>query len=275
MAVLVETRIGSFLIDPGAALAPRRYNLPPHIKELETLSRFLDKIHNLAKEVDYFIVTHYHRDHYMYRDDEKEYYRGKIIYAKNPYSRINPSQRIRAHILFKKMNVESLAGKVIYSDNMVFHKDKVKLEFSQPLPHGECNTKLGWVIAVTIEEDGYAFTFASDTQECLCSISCDYLISKNPDIIVMSGPPTYLSKIYDVSKGMNSLIRSLKSNSTIIIDHHLLRDRDYIVYMNNLRSIRSDITVVTAAEYMGMDINQLEAYRDKLWGLNQKHTQRE
>jgi len=37
MATVVETGSGRILIDPGAALGPRRYGLPPHPIEKERL----------------------------------------------------------------------------------------------------------------------------------------------------------------------------------------------------------------------------------------------
>ena len=37
MATYIETKDCKILIDPSAALGPKRYGLPPHQKELETL----------------------------------------------------------------------------------------------------------------------------------------------------------------------------------------------------------------------------------------------
>ena len=37
MATYVETKDCKILIDPSAALGPKRYGLPPHNKELEAL----------------------------------------------------------------------------------------------------------------------------------------------------------------------------------------------------------------------------------------------
>ncbi|MEM0000219.1 MAG: MBL fold metallo-hydrolase [Desulfurococcaceae archaeon] len=273
MATLVETTGGTFFIDPGAALAPRRYGLPPHEEELEALERFLGEIRERTREVDYLVITHYHRDHYLYRNGEEEYYRGKLIYAKNPYAQINPSQRVRAYTLFKKMGVSFLAKRVLYADGSTFTVDGVRVEFSPPLPHGECGTKLGWVIAVTMMEDDYVFTHASDTQGCMCSESLNYLGRRMADLLVISGPPTYFSPRYEVPENTIKLVKSLKEGSTIVIDHHFLRDRNYIKHMERLKNLRKDVKVLTAAEYMGFEVRQLEAYRDALWGIR-KHEKR-
>lgn len=267
MATLVETSSGVFFVDPGAALAPRRYGLPPHEEEIRALKRFLDQIHKLASEVDYFIITHYHRDHYLYRGGEEEHYRGKLVYAKNPYVLINPNQKVRAYVLFKKMGVERLAKRVIYADGETITLDRVKIEFSSPLPHGECETKLGWVLAVTLEEDDFRFTHASDVQGCICQESLSYFEKKTADLIVISGPPTYLNPHYKIPENTIKLINSLKEGTTIILDHHFLRDREYSAHMKHLRSLRRDVRILTAAEYMGLEVTQLEACRDVLWGV--------
>jgi predicted metallo-beta-lactamase superfamily hydrolase len=50
-----------------------------------------------------------------------------------------------------------------------------------------------------------------------------------------------------------------------------LRDRDYNKYFNVLRSIREDVKVLTAAEFMDEEIRQLEAYRKELWQAEYFH----
>ncbi|MEM0002060.1 MAG: MBL fold metallo-hydrolase [Desulfurococcaceae archaeon] len=264
MATVVETNEGLIFIDPGAALAPVRYGFPPHELEYKLLSTILGRIHEKAVESDYIIITHYHRDHYLFRNEEKQYYRGKVVYAKNPHGKINYSQRIRAYILFKKMNVESIVKKLSFVDNSVIQINSIKLIFSPPLPHGECGTKLGWVLAVTVIEDDYKFMFASDTQGCICSDSLNYVLELSPDFLVISGPPTYLHG-GGLPGNTIKLVEGLKEKSILIIDHHFLRDKNYLKHMEYLRKIRSDLTITTAAEYMGFEIKQLEAYRDELW----------
>lgn len=267
MATLVETRAGVFFIDPGAALAPRRYNLPPHELEIKALKEALSKIYESLGSADYVIITHYHRDHYLYRAGEQEYYRGKVIYAKNIYIDINPSQRVRAHVLFRKMNVEGIARQVVFADGKRVDLEGVRIVFSPPLPHGDCGSKLGYVLSVTIVEDEFTLTHASDTQGALCRYTLNYLQDIPHDILVISGPPTYIKRISNrsVIENLARLIKNAKSNSTLILDHHILRDKHYYKYFDTLRSIRSDVKILTAAEYIGVEIRQLEAYRYELW----------
>ncbi|MDK2464732.1 MAG: MBL fold metallo-hydrolase, partial [Candidatus Korarchaeota archaeon] len=63
MATYVETRDVSLLIDPGVALAPRRFGLPPHDVERERLRSLARVIEEHARRARILVVTHYHYDH--------------------------------------------------------------------------------------------------------------------------------------------------------------------------------------------------------------------
>lgn len=268
MATFIETNEGNIFIDPGSALAPIRYGLPPHESELKLLDSKLEEIYELMKEAEYVVLTHYHRDHYLYRNGEEEYYARKVVYAKNPYLRMNYSQRVRAYILFKKMGIENLAKKVIYADNTETTIGNLKLVFSNPLPHGECETRLGSVIALLIINGDQSLLYASDTQGFTCRESLDFAMKHYWDTLIVSGPPTYLKNNVnpeDVLKNLMRVINTKKHNVVAIVDHHLFRDREYSVYFDYMRR-NSTAKVMTAAEFMNQPVLQLEAYRDELWG---------
>ncbi|MEM4717771.1 MAG: MBL fold metallo-hydrolase [Desulfurococcaceae archaeon] len=268
MATFIETYEGGIFIDPGSALAPTRYGLPPHESELKLLARKLDLIYRLMKEADYIVLTHYHRDHYLYRRGEEDHYSKKVIYAKNPYLKTNYNQRVRAYTLFKKMGVENLAKKIVYADNLETKIGSMKLVFSSPLPHGECKTRLGSVIALFITNRDQSLLFASDTQGFICEDALKFAKKHLWNTLIVSGPPTYLKSNTNPEEILGNLLEALntrKNNDVIaIVDHHLLRDKDYLVYFDYLRK-NSSARVMTAAEFMNQPIKQLEAYRDKLW----------
>lgn len=269
MATVVETSEGLLFIDPGSALAPRRYGLPPHQEEINELNRKLDTIYKYMEETSIVIITHYHRDHYLYRKGEEQFYRGKLVLAKNPSTAINYSQRVRGYVLFKKMGVENLAKEVVYADGMEMSLGNIRLYFSNPLPHGECNTRLGWVLSVLIDDGDKKLLFASDTQGLLCKESLAFVRSFNWDYLVISGPPTYLSSELDFAKLFGNLLlalRDLDERKYVILDHHLLRDRNYNVFYERIRR-ETRARVLTAAEYMNQPIRLLEARRDELYGL--------
>ena len=56
---------------------------------------------------------------------------------------------------------------------------------------------------------------------------------------------------------------------TILVDHHALRDRNWNAWTSPLRSVAEehDVRIVTAAEFLGKAVDQLEANRDVLYGM--------
>jgi predicted metallo-beta-lactamase superfamily hydrolase len=221
------------------------------------------------------VVSHYHRDHYLYRDEEREYYAGKNLFIKNPHRMINRSQRIRSYILLKKMGVENLAGRIKYADNNSFKIDyDVTITFSPPVPHGPDGTPLGYVIMTKVNIDGYVILHASDVQGPISSRPLSFILDSRPDLLIISGPPTYFeglkmasSLIHEGFKNLEIIVRNMHPGSTIIVDHHLLRDLNYKGRISSLISIgkRRHVEVKTAAEYMGFRPRLLEARRRELW----------
>ena len=59
MATYVETKDCKILIDPSAALGPKRYGLPPHKQELEALYKIKNKISEIAEKSDILTTVSY------------------------------------------------------------------------------------------------------------------------------------------------------------------------------------------------------------------------
>ncbi len=273
MATVVEAAGTKIFIDPGASLAPRRYGLPPHPVEMELLEKTYTEILGELMDSEYVIITHYHRDHYLYRDEHVEAYTGKKLLVKSPERLINPSQRVRAYILFKKMGVEKIAGSVEVADNTIFRQPGLTIEFSQPVPHGPEGTRLGWVLMVKISSGGETFIHTSDVQGPMSDKSLEIISSWKPTKIFLCGPPTYFEgykmREEDIARGLENMGRLLLISSLreVIIDHHLLRDINYRAKINYIvkEAERKGVRILTAAEYMGRPINQLESRRKELW----------
>lgn len=274
MATVIETSEVKIIVDPGAALAPRRYGLPPHPLEYERLNEMLENIRKELVDSDIVVITHYHYDHYLRSEEDVELYRGKKLYTKNPYSMINNSQRIRAHRLLKKNHVEELAREVVYAENKTIEYGGIKLYFSPPVPHGEEGTPLGYVVMVMVEEEGYKVLHTSDVQGPVSDDTLEIILRWKPNMIILCGPPTYFEgykvPIEAVEKGLKNMLRLLEIEGLekIIVDHHLLRDLNYREKIDELVRVAKayGIEVYNAAEYMGQEVNQLEARRKELWG---------
>ncbi len=274
MATVVETSDVKIFIDPGASLAPRRYGLPPHPLELEELSYRLDLIRRELEDSDIVVISHYHYDHYLYHSEDTDYYRGKILLVKNPERNINRSQRIRAYVFFKKNNVVEKARQIEYADGRTFKYGDTVITFSEPVPHGDDGTPLGYVLMTLIVGDGERFVHTSDVQGPISNRALEILLQWKPSEIVLCGPPTYFAgykvPVEVVEKGlenMKKLVQEVKMRR-LVVDHHFLRDIDYRSKMRDLLEIATaqSTIVETAAEYMGFNVRQLEAYRRDLWG---------
>ncbi|MBO3839483.1 MAG: MBL fold metallo-hydrolase [Thermoproteota archaeon] len=272
MATLVETRDLRLIIDPAAAVAPRRYGLPPHPKELEILEEYWKKIASVAKDCEVIVVTHYHYDHHSSTRFLEEIYGGRIVIVKDPENMINFSQRIRARTFLER--IKNIAAQVVVADNKEYVFGSTSLEFSHPVPHGP-DDHLGYVVELRVRDSSYSFLFTSDVQGFPLESQARFVISKKPDVIFVDGPSTYMLGInYPIEAleaSLRNTIRIIREafSSTIILDHHLLRDLDWRKHFKDLfeEAEKIGVDLKSAAEYVHAEINQLEALRGLLYGL--------
>lgn len=270
LAVFVETNNIKIFIDPSAALG-MRYGLEPSGEEWDALGKFKEKIRRIAENCDIITISHYHYDHY---DPDADFYEGKKIFAKDIENNINKSQRARGS-KFKKIFEDKFKGKseLIYCDNQSYKFGKTSIKFSKPFPHGEAGTRLGFILMTIIEEKGkndknFKIIHTSDTCGAVDNESKDFIISEQPNLIIMDGFSTYLAgfriprKNLEISrKNINEILQ--KTNAELILDHHLLRDLKYKTYFPEAYGIYSG-RVKTFAEYLGIENNLLEARRKEL-----------
>ncbi|WP_297090827.1 MBL fold metallo-hydrolase [Thermococcus sp.] len=268
LATFVESGGVKILIDPGVALGPKRYGLPPSKVEIETLHRMRRKLQGYARRADVITISHYHYDHHtpffegLYESSSEEYareiYEGKLLFIKHPRENINFSQRKRAWAFMK--NAEPIAKKIEFADGRAFDLGGVTLEFSPPVPHGSEGSKLGFVV-MTLIDDGFRLIHASDIQ-LLNRKAVEWIIEKVPDLLITGGPPTYLGKRAEGSwetgvKNLNKIIR--ETGAEVILDHHIVRDKRYPEFFDELETRPK-----TFAGYLKVEDKPLEAYRREL-----------
>ncbi len=258
LSVFIDAGVKIF-IDPSAALGPRRYGLPPKPQEFEALERYKEEIRNLASQADILVISHYHYDHY---DPNEDFYAGKTVYAKHWKEKINRSQRMRAQDFHSRFS--SLAN-IVYADGMKVDLGGVELEFSPPFPHGNEKTRLGFVIMTTVDDEKTRVLHASDVEGPIVEEAADYIISQNPDIVIVDGPATYFLGYRfsqeDLDRSIRNLRRIAEAVDKVVLDHHLLRDLRYRERMEDLYSLDN---ILTFAEFKGEPINMLEAHRREL-----------
>ncbi|MDK2383580.1 MAG: hypothetical protein QI199_02070 [Candidatus Korarchaeota archaeon] len=123
---------------------------------------------------------------------------------------------------------------------------------------------------VRVDHGDERLAYTSDVQGPIDEGAFSILGGGRPTTVILGGPPTYFAG-YKVSReavktGLRhmSALSRLGSLRRLIVDHHLLRDLEYRRYLDDCLGATHAV-VETAAEYMGMPVEQLEARRRELW----------
>lgn len=269
-ATYVETD-KKILIDPGVALGPLRYGLPPARVELQRLEKLSLKICNYAEKSQILTISHYHYDHHF---PEGDFYQGKVLLIKDPKNKINFSQKKRGEEFLRLLGKKP--ERVEFADGKEFEFGLTKLKFSPPFPHGKENSKLGYVLIVSISHQEEKLLHASDIQGPQTKETTDWIISENPDILILSGYPTLFmgwkfSKqgLLESNQNLIKILNQTKVN-TIILDHHLVRDLHYKNKIEEVLKTAEELKkrVITAAEFLGEKPDLLEARRREFYKKN-------
>lgn len=269
MATLVETPDVAVLIDPSVRLGPYRYDLPPHEKERARQKELWQDIRVAAKRALVLTVSHYHYDHH--NPQAPSIYRGKVAFLKDGKFHINRSQRERSGAFVRKLKGYPKEIQVADGNQMDF--GGTELLFSHALPHGY-DDALGYVVMTRIAHGGDVFVHTADVLGPPLKEHLAFLIDAQPTILYVDGPMTHFPENYPeqhTKRSISHLQRILRTTDvrTLILDHHVLRDRDWKVRMKPIfrAGEEHDVTVQTAAEFAGKAVDQLEANRDRLYGI--------
>ena len=266
MATVVETKDVKVFIDPSVALAPRRFGLPPHDREVERMHELAKVIEEEALDSDVIIVTHYHYDHFdLGRKVSLKVYEGKDVLIKHPRENINRSQRVERAPLFLK-SIEGLPNRIEFADGREFRFGSTSIRFSEAVPHGT-NTRLGYVIEVLVESEGERFLFSSDVEGPSLNEQVRFIEEADPHVAVIDGPMTYMlgfrysSESLRISEENLRRILDLPSLELLVLDHHFCRELEF---RERVPSISNRFK--TAAEASGRRNELLEAMRRELYG---------
>lgn len=269
MATFVETDSCKILIDPGVALGPSRYGLPPHPFEFERLNEHWETIKEFSKKADVLIVTHYHYDHHD--PSEPKLYDNKTVLIKHPTEKINRSQKERAKFFLEQ--IKALPKALGFADGNEFKFGDTTVKFSRPVCHGT-NSRLGYVVEVSISDNDSKLVHTSDVEGPSLDEQVSFILSEKPDIVICDGPMTYM---LGYKYSMQSLQESIKNIINImetidvekfVLDHHLLRDIKWRERLDDVfkGAERKGTEILTAAELAGKENELLEARRKLLYG---------
>jgi predicted metallo-beta-lactamase superfamily hydrolase len=267
MATYVESGPVRVLIDPGATLCPSRGGLPPSAPEWEALRRANDRIAGYAARSTLVFISHYHEEHFRY---DPGLYAGRPLWAKDPGRQIGGTQRQRAAELRRALGastrIEAAEGRRLEAGETV-------LEVSAALPHGEEGSALGHVLALVVTDrlEGRRFVFASDVQGPLSPVVAAWLIRQRPSLVYLSGPPSYLEREVGralIEQGVDQCARLVETTGCrVIMDHYAVRDPRY---RDRFARLWQTDRVLTAAGFLGLADQPLEARRREVWAETRK-----
>ncbi len=279
MCTLVRTRDVTVLLDAGVALGPR-FRLMPHPREFRARNEARERITAAAAKAKVVTISHYHNDHHTPNfidpvwlgstpELSEKTYKGKIVLAKDFRKNINTAQRRRGWMF--KQAVEKWAEKLEVADNRSFEFGKTTVRFPPPVPHGEDESELGWVLPCIFERSGEKFVFAPDVQGPVSEETVKVILDEKPDVLIMGGPPTYLQGFRIGEEFFQTALRHMekiaKQVQTVVIDHHLLRDGEWYKFLEPVRSSAEKMghRIVTAADLLGQEPSPLEYCRKELY----------
>ncbi len=279
MCTLVETRDVTVLLDAGVALGPR-FRLMPHPQEYRARDEARKRIEDAAGKAQVVTISHYHNDHHTPNylepvwlgsspESTERIYKGKIVLVKDSRRKVNTAQRRRGWMF--RQHAEKIAEKFEVADGETFQFGRTDVRFSHPVPHGEDDSGLGWVLTCIIERSKEKIMFAPDVQGPVVPETVKLIVGEEPDILIMGGPPTYLQGFKIGEEFFRTALRHMEQIAekipTIVVDHHLLRDEGWYKFLDPVRASaeKSGNRVITAAELLDLEAKPLECQRGKLY----------
>lgn len=257
LVTLPDRRI---VIDPGVALGYVRYGLPPHPLQIAVGRKIREKIVQALSNATDIVFSHFHGDHVPLVDA-------------NPYQlaiRALPDS-LRDLRCWSKSG-DDLTGEMrrrfqdlanLLGSNMQLAEGRSEgiLTFSRSMPHGAPQSNMGTVMMTRIEIGKRIFVHASDIQ-LLDDATVDQVIDWQPDIVIAAGPPLYLGRLSNAERerAWNNAVRLVQNIETVILDHHLMRSKEGVIWLDTL-STTVGKKVHCAADYMGQPRRLLEAER--------------
>ena len=266
LACRVETSTHNVFIDPGVALAPNRYKLPPHPVEMKRAQEVQAAIQADLADVTHVVFSHYHGDHHpMVEADPSQLSAHTVasslksvpIYSKS-LEGLSKNQKRRRSALEQLLDTS-------FTDADGTHTEP--LTFSEAVWHGEAETHLGKVIMTQVKQGSESFVHGSDIQ-LLHDQAVEILCHWKPDVVFFSGPPLYIlrsPKKLEATKAevLPRIERIANACGTVIIDHHLLRNKESEAWLDELANQYPNITC--AADFINQPRQLLECERKKLY----------
>lgn len=142
---------------------------------------------------------------------------------------------------------------VNFIDGRTFTYGNTVIRFGKPWFHGMEYSRLGWIIPIVIKKGSVKLLYTSDVNGPIIEDYAEYIIKKNPDVLFIDGPATYMIpytiNLINFRRALENIKRIIKETKTkiIFIDHHLTRDPKYMIRLKEIYS--SEKKPLTFAEF--------------------------
>ncbi len=266
LSCFVQTKKRKILIDPGIALGYKRHGLLPHPFQVAIGEKIRKNILEKFSKTTDIIISHFHGDHVP-------------LTNANPYQlnlkdldKIDKNVKIWAKNQTHFSSVETERAKAISSvlnKNLIQAENKNEdiMEFSKAVFHGESENNSETVMMTRIQENG-VFVHASDIQ-LFDKEAVSLILDWRPDIALIGGPPLYLEDRFSedqFKKARENAELLAQKIDILILDHHLLRNREGFNWIKALSS-KAKGKVLCGADFMKKSRMPLEADRGKLYKI--------
>ena len=250
------------LIDPGIALGFLRKGQAPHPAQVavgEVIREKIIQAWGLATDI---VFSHFHGDHVPLVDANPyqldvarvaDLNPGVRIWAKSPEF-LSAKEQERSAALKERLDAQWQEG-IPGVDPLCF---------SMPVPHGEKTERNERVMMTRIVDDT-VFVHTSDIQ-LLDDGTVDLVLEWQPDILLVGGPPLYLEQLSLElrNQAWQNAVRLAGSVDVLILDHHLMRSREGLQWLDRLFP-ESGRRALCAADFMRAPRRLLEAERKTLY----------
>jgi len=264
LCCFVKTKNYRILIDPGVALGYTRYGLLPHPVQVAVDERVQKKIIKRWAQATDIVISHFHGDHIPLVDANPYQFALKRIVGLNQKVRILTKDLSHLSAIEKK-RVESFPLSLKKNFISIEEKEKGPMAFSKSVPHGEANDNPETVMMTRIKEVRDTFVHASDIQ-LLNNEAIFKILSWSPNIVLVGGPPLYLSKLSknQIKRAWYNAKQLSCKVDVLILDHHLMRSCKGAEWLKRLSS-KTGKKVICAADFMRRPRMLLEAKRKQLY----------
>ncbi len=263
LCCVVHTHDRYIVIDPGVALGYHRAGLLPHPVQVAAGEQVRKRIIKHLNQATDVVISHFHGDH-MPLADANPYQlplREVAVLLRDSRLWVKGIDKENPHIADRCRKLFAALEKPFNPCNDQTHG---RLNFSETMPHGLSHTPMGTVMMTRIQEGDDTFVHGSDIQ-LLSDEPVKKILDWCPTILLLSGPPIYRQlPHHEINKAYARATALAEKVPCCIIDHHLLRCRAGVSWLDGLKT-KTHGKIMCAADFMHQPRRFLEADRSRLY----------